>query len=80
MLLSRVFDLLSMSFPMYLHGESFWAIPYSPQKLPTAPQMVLSIPRNKAAGPTDQPKLSAVQKNRPRHCQSGAKQTTYHHM
>ena len=54
MVLSMVFGLFSIGFPMYFHGEGFWGIPYSPQRLPTAPQRVLSSPRTKAEGPMDQ--------------------------
>ena len=54
MLLSMVFGLFSIGFPMDFHGEGFWGIPYSSQRLPAAPQRVPSSSGTKAECPTDQ--------------------------
>ena len=50
MLLSMVFGLFSIGFPMDFHGEGFWESPYSSQKAPVAPQWSLKPPGPKVEG------------------------------
>ena len=54
MLLTMVFGLFSIGFPMDFHGEGFRGIPYSSQSFPVASQRVLTPSETKVEDPTDQ--------------------------
>ena len=54
MLLTMVFGLFSLSFPMNFHGGAFREIPYGSQGPPEAPQAALSLHGTKVEGPKDQ--------------------------
>ena len=54
MVLTMVFGLFSLGFPMYFHGEGFYKAPYSSQYPPVAPQRVLSPPGLKVEAPKAQ--------------------------
>ena len=54
MVLTMVFELFFLGFPMYFHGESFWESPYSSQKPPVASQRRLKPLGPKVKGPEAQ--------------------------
>ena len=51
MVLTMVFGLFSIGFPMYFHGEGFCKAPYSSPKPPIAPERSLKPPGPKVEGP-----------------------------
>ena len=54
MVLTMVFELFSLGFPMYFHGDGFWESPHSSQKPPVAPERSLKPPGPKVEGPEAQ--------------------------